>query len=925
MKKSFKIFLIAIGVSVLLCFAGLFFYVKALPKIVSSTKFNNLLQSTLQKTYNVDFEMKKPHLITAISPIIKFSVAELSLSKNGENLLNIKDFESEFSFAKLFEKNITINKIGASDIFVDLDSLSETFPQQEQKETAKTDWTVDIFNSLLYVKNILIQYDNPELTLRVLGQNLEITEKRNPKFVKFDIAIELDKNNELFVFKISDNNNVFIQDKKLYAKNCDFYINNSKVRINYVGAQDNTFELNLNSDKFHIKDIVDLVETNLLIPNGKELLSMFNNIDGSFDFKINMNNQGMNGFLNLHKFSFNFPMLNNFPVLLSSGRVDIAKDKMTLKNFKGYYGKSKDNKIDIYGTIADYLNTFDTNVEGFVIGTKEFTNDYLSPMLGYPIELVGQTTAKIKLAMLNNKIDVAFIFRLIEGYDILVDGLSLTPTDYQRAFRIDLSMYDNIMELVNLNYYIADSFEAGVVAKPILRIYGKFDMFKNMAIQNLGFEIPKPLPSEFLNVLLGQRIFRRGTISGNMEFLDDGIPYLTGGLAMDKVLIPSQRMSIREGRITADGKSVNMNVNGRYKRAKYEFNGNLVNEMKLPIVVKNINLSVDNIDIEKMLASFAAQPAQATDNVKASLASQKEDANIDIEADTAAAPTFYTNTLVIEDCLLEIAKGVYKQINFANVKAHLTLDKDGVMEVNSNRFDIAEGISSAKVFVDLKNQIYKIRLGIKDVNSDAIATSLLNLPREITGKARGLIKLETDKTLKLNGLIKFDIQNGIIAKVGLVEYALKFVSLFRNPLTMISPATIVDLVNVPEGDFEKISGDMQLKNNIVEKMMIKSSAPQLGTFIVGRYDLESGDASLRIYTKFSGKKKGVAGFMRNISLNSLANRVSLGSRNDSNYYAAELSMIPDIDADEKDCQVFLTKVDGDVVNNNFLSSLKRIK
>ena len=108
-------------------------------------------------------------------------------------------------------------------------------------------------------------------------------------------------------------------------------------------------------------------------------------------------------------------------------------------------------------------------------------------------------------------------------------------------------------------------------------------------------------------------------------------------------------------------------------------------------------------------------------------------------------------------------------------------------------------------------------------------------------------------------------------------------------------------------------------------MQIKSKSPQLSAYIAGRYDLETGDATLRIYTKFSNKNKGFAGFLRNISLNSLANRVPLSSRNDANYYSAELEQLPPIEADEKDCQIFLTKVDGDVQHNNFLSSLKKIK
>ena len=65
--------------------------------------------------------------------------------------------------------------------------------------------------------------------------------------------------------------------------------------------------------------------------------------------------------------------------------------------------------------------------------------------------------------------------------------------------------------------------------------------------------------------------------------------------------------------------------------------------------------------------------------------------------------------------------------------------------------------------------------------------------------------------------------------------------------------------------------------------------------------------------------------MRNISLNNLANRIPISSRSDAHYYAAELKQIPDIEADEKDCQIFLTKVDGDVEHNNFISSLKKIK
>ena len=97
--------------------------------------------------------------------------------------------------------------------------------------------------------------------------------------------------------------------------------------------------------------------------------------------------------------------------------------------------------------------------------------------------------------------------------------------------------------------------------------------------------------------------------------------------------------------------------------------------------------------------------------------------------------------------------------------------------------------------------------------------------------------MNTDDSLKLNGIIKFVVNNGTIQKVGLVEYVLKFAALFRNPIAMISPSTISDMVNIPEGNFDKITGDMVLKDNVVEMLKIKSSSPQLSSYIVGRYNL----------------------------------------------------------------------------------------
>lgn len=922
MSKRVSVVVGIILVIALLATVPFVIYLKILPGLVSDENVINRLQKSLEKSAGVTLVVKKPVLKTSFSPLISFKVDELSMKKGEEKLLDVENFNIVLSFSKIFEKRIVLKQVGLDNLYLDVNKLSQIFPQDEKKEQKKSDWTVQWFDSLLYLKKCFIVYRIDDETLvEIAGSGMEITSERTPKFVRFNLGIDIKKNNEKIKITLSDKDNVYIQNRKLYIDNGVLGINNSKISINSVSDDNGNYDLTVFSKKFDVKNAVELLESNLIVPNGKEMLVFFKDITGDFDFKVNLKNSGLKGDVNLNRVSLKVIPLNNIPMTLSSGFVDIGTNDMELKDFKGYYGSGKKNHIEFFGTVKDYTKSVDINIEASGLATDDLTKNYLSQVVGCPLTLTGDSKMKMILKSIYNKIDILWMFKIEKGKDILVDGASLSPVDYDRALTADMHFENNLLNIKNINYYIAsviDKNSKGI--KPILTISGNVDCEK-LLVKDLGFEIPKPLPSEFLNVLLGQKMFKKGTISGHLRVVEmDKTPKIDGDLKAEGVRIPSQRLSIKEGRFYTDKQRIHLNAHGRFKRSDYKLDGNIVNELVFPVVAKNITLTVDNVDVERIMQSFNNQNTDAVTGVdkNAALVSAAKDDDDD-------EYTFDTGLLIVEECILHVVKGVYKQINFGNLKANLTLDKNGVLQIKSNRFDFAEGISSCKVYCDLKNHLYSVRLGVKDIDSDAIATSLLALSKEISGKASGLIELNTDDSLKLNGSIKFLVHNGTIGKVGLVEYVLKFASLFRNPMAMVSPSTLVDLVNIPEGNFDKINGELAIKNNVIEKIMIKSSAPQLSSFIIGRFDLESRDATLRIYTKFSNKNKGVAGAMRNISLNSLANRVPLSSRNDSLYYAAELKHIPPIDADERDCQVFLTKVDGDVEKNNFISSLKKIK
>ena len=927
MSKKAKI-IVSLGATVgILAVAPFALYLKVLPYAVSHPTFISLAEKMVNKYAELDVSIIHPELKTSLSPVIEFKVDELSVSKKGASLLSVNNFDTIISFKEIFDKNIIIQKLGADYIFADINKLM-ALSQTQKEGQKKSEWGFDFFDSLLYVKKSMFMYKvEPETYVTLKADDLRIDNTQKVlRYVHFNLTSDIRKDGKDLHFNFADRNAVFIKNKAIWVQNCYLIFNNSKIFFNAWADKKKNYKIEVFSNKIDVADVLTLIDSGIVENNLDEPLSYFKDLKGSFNFNVKLSNNDLKGIVNLNKISCKIVPLSNIPLLLQKGKIAMTQRDITLSGFNGYYNNKQANKVEMHGTVKDYLKSIDTDIVARAVVTNDFMLNYLSKMIGTRVELVGGSTkTKIDLKSKNNKIDILWLFGVKKGQDILVDGASLTPVNYIRGVKGDLHFENNLLNIKSIDYYIVpDSFtkEQAQKVKPVVKLAGNVDFSKpEPFVKNLGFEIPRPLPSEFLNVLIGDKMFKKGKIAGKMEMINGAnFPYLNGNLSMDEVFIPSQRVFVKHGEMTTTDGMLNLAAQGGYRRSKFDFTGNLLNQIKFPIVVKHTNLTIDSVDVEKFIASANNQSSEA-------ITSEKFDVKPSGEAkdNDDNTPTFDIGNFIVEDCVLHIKEGKYKDINFDDVKATLTLDKNSVLNMYSNRFAIAEGHSSAKVNCDLKKHKYNLKLGILDVNSDIIATTLLTLPREISGKASGLIELNTDDKMKLNGSVKFMIKDGTIQKVGLVEYILKFAALFRNPLVMISPSTFSDLVNIPEGNFDKITGTLSIRDNVVERMMIKSSAPQLSSFIVGRYDIEKSDATLRIYTKFSNRNKGFAGFLRNISLNSLANRIPLSSRNDRNYYSAEISQLPPIDADEKDCQIFLTKVDGDVEHNNFISSLKKIK
>ena len=601
------------------------------------------------------------------------------------------------------------------------------------------------------------------------------------------------------------------------------------------------------------------------------------------------------------------------PVHIHKGNIIIDKKNIHLKNFAGYYGSKPVNTMNFEGIIKDYMKTFNAHITADGVIADDFAKYYLSPVIGIPINIVGKADTRLIIDCVNNVIKLKWFFRMSPEDNLLVSGEPISKYKEKRVIVSNMTIEGAFLRIKNLDYYVTVPGVKEFFRRKLISLHGLIDFSKGVDFRVMGFKIEKPVPSGFLNIIARHEFFKDGTAVGNLTAVDGpkGVK-LFGNLTLNEIKIPSQRLFVKNANISTNFDTINVKAEGGYRRSKYELSGNMENRLSFPLVVNSLNFSLDNMDVKKLLNSFNYQ----SDSTETTKSTPEEDDD---------TPTFDITNVIIKDCNLKLGKAVYNELSAENMEAKMTLDETGDLDLNSNKFDFAQGHSSAHVCCDLKNHKYHVKLGVKDVDSNLIATGLLNLPKEISGKSSGILDLNTDDTMKLNGTIKFLIKKGTIGKIGLIEYVLHVASVFRNPIAMINPMTIFDLINIPNGEFDKIQGTLDIKNNIIDSIKIKSYAPYLSAYICGNYNLEKQDASLRIYTKLTNKKKGIYGFLRSLSLSNIASRVSLGARNDVNYYSSEIAEIPQIEADETDCQIFLTTVDGDIEHFNFLSSLKKLK
>ena len=199
-----------------------------------------------------------------------------------------------------------------------------------------------------------------------------------------------------------------------------------------------------------------------------------------------------------------------------------------------------------------------------------------------------------------------------------------------------------------------------------------------------------------------------------------------------------------------------------------------------------------------------------------------------------------------------------------------------------------------------------------------------NVTGNLEASCTGSSSVECLKTLCGKGY--FEVTDGRMPKLGSLEYLLKAGNLITGGITGVSINGIVDLITpLKTGDFDSISGNINVTNGIADEINVYSSGKDLNMYLTGSYNLHNLVADMEVYGSLSADFSSPLGFIRNMSLNRLLNKIPGIKINEINPKStSNINRIPNFDKD-KVLRVFKSEIYGDINGSNYVKSFHWIK
>ncbi len=717
------------------------------------------------------------------------------------------------------------------------------------------------------------------------------------------------------------------------SEEIDFKVNGniSNVKAYLLQKKPLIPDFTLQVDKFDFSKVKNFIEVRLLPERVRKILSKFDEFHGNMEVSIKAEPGNISVKLVPDGISAVYKPYDTF-VFVKEGSAEFSGNKAEISSLKGVLSESEYN---INGFIKNYKKEPEFD---FAVNIDVNYNDIDKIRFYSDIPVQSGGIIPFSLAVKGNienwnvfgrmMLEKGSHFNYITDIGLPRDKVRLITLDAKgsrdrlNVNRLRIDMSDSAEKLVNVSD--EDKKYEGLIN--LINIQGVIDklkskkpVFNNFVIKtNNENSISTRLFNPSVGCLLNngcQDFFSKGDFKTDLT-LNGYIssPEIKGSTVFQDITIPDYNTYIKSVDLTFEKDTVNLNILGLdIGESKMNIKAKIDTKFKAPVLIKNLQIDSRIFNVDELTTIFSGNYTGSRSNL----------------------PPF-----VITDGSLSADKLVMKDLITTDIKAKFNLTPDWLLSVSKAEISAAGGGGQGDVYYNFSTNELSANFNVRQMEANALATTLLMLPNEVYGTLDGNIQFSTrgknyqELIANSNGYVKFQAKKGRLVRLGSLEYLLRAVNVIQSGVGGLNLNNIIDLIAPKKtGHFETLKGRVYVRDGIIYTDDITSSGKVLSLYISGKLDMLTNRADIQVLGRLSRNISGLLGPAGSVSINQFIDYIpGLGFLPATPGKKGVIDLIPglskipglELNNDQK-FRRFAVQINGDLYNQNSVKSFRWIE
>ncbi|MBQ8476182.1 hypothetical protein IJ531_03870 [bacterium] len=562
--------------------------------------------------------------------------------------------------------------------------------------------------------------------------------------------------------------------------------------------------------------------------------------------------------------------------------------------------------INLLGRLNHKNPEFDADFSTIL---NETSADYvINPYLVSPLKVKGEIPLKGRFQGSIQNYGVDFSAKIPKDSDISFKGANIGDTGEEREITGKINVNHNVLSVNNLRLikYIKNQNNK---LNPInaINLNGKIVQNQgDISYDNFRITTAIPINVRILNLLFKKSILKKGNFECNLILNGDiQTPSALGKIDFQDLDIPLYNTQINNIKVNISKNFIDADIAAKNQQSDLKAVIHALNNLKTPYIVNKITVDSNKLNIQDILESIPSQ------NTKTDITKKQE---------------FYIKPqdIIIKEGSFNFSEVTYDKISAQNLRGNFSY-KDKLFNLKNIVFELAKGTLKGEGSYSINSTALNLKADIQDCDANILAKDFLNLSGQIYGKMTGTVdltakKLDTPDGIKnLKSEVKFKINSGKMPKLGSLEYLLRAGNLFRNGVLGLSLNNLIQVLTpYKTGEFEQISGSLNISGAKVNNLEISSKGKNLSMYLFGEYNILENFADIKIYGRLSQNVSSALGALGNASIKQFINSfVNKKDKEKSKELQEHLEKIPLVDSSNQN-GYFSAKVYGDINKENYI-------